>query len=39
MVIIGLVNTMYGVPTTLVVVVGNAELQFKFLPIETPFKP
>jgi len=36
-VIIGLVNTIRGVWTTLVVVVGSAELQFKFLTTETPF--
>ncbi len=38
-VIIGLVNTIQGVPTTLVVDVNSAELQLRFLPIETPPDP
>jgi len=35
-VIIGLVNTIWGMPITPIVVVGNAELWLKFLTTETP---
>ncbi len=38
-VIIGLVNTIWGVPTTLIVVVSSQEFLLKFLPIETPLNP
>jgi hypothetical protein len=34
--IIRLVNTIWSMPTTVIVVVGSIELQFKFLLIETP---
>ncbi len=39
MVIIRLVNTMWGVPTTLVVVVGSLKLVLKILPSKTPLDP
>ncbi len=38
-VIIGLVNTIWSVPTTLIIVVGSVKLQLKFLLVETPFDP
>jgi hypothetical protein len=38
-VIIGLVNTIWGVPTILVVAFGSIELWFKFLPVEIPPNP
>ncbi len=34
-----MINTIHGVPTTLVVVVGSVELRFKFLLIEIPLDP
>ncbi len=38
-IIIKLVNTIWGVPTTLVIVVGNVVFPFNFLPVETPPNP
>jgi hypothetical protein len=38
-VIIRLVNTIWGVPTTLVIAIGGSKLLLKFLPIEIPFYP
>ncbi len=38
-VIIRLVNTIRGVPTTPIISIGSPELLLKFLPIKTPFDP
>jgi hypothetical protein len=38
-IIIGLVNTIQGVPTTPITTVGNVVLPLNFLPTKTPFDP